>query len=199
MGEKDLREDRGQGQAVVGCPACGRPMQLRPSRDPSSPDWWGCTGYPACDVRQSAGKDGQPVGVPADKETRQARIRAHDALDPIWDGALEVYQDESKDSSLTVEQLLQIARGRTYSWLADQLQMDRKDCHVANFDLFHCELVVKVCEGVTYDHVRAWARQRSRQKKVDKVVKRYGSEQIDVEFERHRDKTIQSLKRDMRP
>ncbi len=41
----------------------------------------------ACGVGHGAHPDGTPHGIPADRETRQARIRAHDVFDSAWKAA----------------------------------------------------------------------------------------------------------------
>lgn len=64
---------------VVNC-FCGQRMGLRVSK------WgyfWSCTAF-RCDGTHGAHADGRPLGTPADKETKEARIRAHAAFDRLW-------------------------------------------------------------------------------------------------------------------
>ncbi len=71
------------------CAECGAPMVLRStikyvyaSRSPRL--FYGCTRWPQCSGAHGAHPDGQPLGIPADRETRIARIAAHDAFDSLW-------------------------------------------------------------------------------------------------------------------
>ncbi|WP_226018433.1 zinc-finger-containing protein [Novosphingobium sp. FKTRR1] len=51
------------------------------------------------------------LGTPAGPDTRRARSAAHAAFDPLWrDGGM--------------------SRAEAYAWLASELSMDRKQCHI---------------------------------------------------------------------
>jgi ssDNA-binding Zn-finger/Zn-ribbon topoisomerase 1 len=58
-------------------------MVLRSSRHGL---FYGCRSFPACRAAHGAHPDGTPLGVPADPETRKARVAAHDAFDRLWKG-----------------------------------------------------------------------------------------------------------------
>ncbi len=60
-----------------------------------------------------------PLGSPADRETRKAREAAHAAFDPLWQRKI------AKDGCTKMK-----ARNAGYKWLAGQLGIDRKDCHI---------------------------------------------------------------------
>lgn len=64
----------------------------------------------------------KPLGTFADKATRQARIAAHAAFDPLW-----------KDGSMK--------RKDAYAWLAERMGIDVNDCHIGMFDKAQCEQV----------------------------------------------------------
>lgn len=68
----------------------------------------------------------RPLGRLANAELRQAKIAAHTAFDRIWRG--------------------KIRRGAAYRWLAAQLGIEPRDCHIGMFDVEHCRRVVTVCE-----------------------------------------------------
>jgi hypothetical protein len=55
-------------------------------------------------------------------------MAAHSAFDPIWKSG-------------------QKKRGRAYAWLADALQMPKKDCHIGMMDVAECLRVVAACKG----------------------------------------------------
>lgn len=63
------------------CGDCGSVMRLRESR---YGPFYSCTQYPACRGSHGAHPDGAPLGVPADKATKEARIAAHNAFDEWW-------------------------------------------------------------------------------------------------------------------
>lgn len=66
------------------------------------------------------------LGQVANAELRQARSRAHAAFDPIWMSG-------------------GINRTLAYAWLAEQLALPGKRCHIAQFDVAQCQRVVEVC------------------------------------------------------
>jgi ssDNA-binding Zn-finger/Zn-ribbon topoisomerase 1 len=100
------------------CPEanCGAPMELRKSRFGF---FYGCTRYPDCRGTHGAKSDGSPLGIPADKETRQARIAAHHAFDRLWN-----------EHGWT--------RGQAYAWLADFMALPPGDAHIACFNKAQC-------------------------------------------------------------
>lgn len=95
--------------------------------------WWlcsSCRGYVGCH------KDTlKPLGTPADKATRRAREAAHAVFDPLW-------QKRQRLSGLTRS----VARGRGYKWLADQLGIDRKRCHIGEMNAEMAMQVVAICK-----------------------------------------------------
>lgn len=68
----------------------------------------------------------QPLGRLANAELRKAKIAAHAAFDSLW-----------KTTALT--------RSDAYTWLAEQLELAPKDCHIGMFDVEQCKQVVRVC------------------------------------------------------
>lgn len=112
------------------CPYCHKPSQLVPGNKVYRSDkftgklfyichpcqaWVGC--HPGTD---------KPLGRLADKQLRDAKMKAHAAFDPIW--------RENK-----------MKRSTAYAWLAEQLGIDVTKCHIGMFDLEQCERVVEVC------------------------------------------------------
>lgn len=76
-----------------------------------------------CRGAHGAHPDGKPFGIPADAETRRARIEAHDAFDRIW---------KSK----------KMDRGRAYIWLRQEMQVDEVGSHIGQFDVTMCKKLV---------------------------------------------------------
>lgn len=95
--------------------------------------FWGCSRYPACRGIHGAHSDGRPKGIPANKETRQERIRAHEAFDVLWRNGY-------------------LARGAAYKWLQEALGLEREEeCHIGRFDLATCRRVVSLCHAKLLD------------------------------------------------
>lgn len=111
-------------QTTPACPECGAPMVLRETkkftwRNGTPRLFFGCSRWPECDGTHGAHPDGRPLGVPADKETKRARTRAHAAFDRLW----------------KVHGML---RSDAYSWMQHALGLSRDEAHVANFDKDTC-------------------------------------------------------------
>lgn len=70
-----------------------------------------CNAYVGCHQ-----KTGKPFGRLANKELRAAKQLAHKTFDPIW-----------KDAHLS--------RSEAYAWLAEQMQISPKNCHIGMFDV----------------------------------------------------------------
>lgn len=84
-----------------------------------------------CDVTRCSGyigahPDGSPLGKPANKATRQARIRAHEVFDRLWSRVTPV----------------RITRTAAYRWLAQA--MGKTEVHIAEMDAAECERVVQL-------------------------------------------------------
>lgn len=79
-----------------------------------------------CEGVIGAYPDGTPVGTPANKATRQARILAHDAFDSLWrTGGMR--------------------RSDAYAWLAQTTGVR----HIADATLDDCDRVIRACADKT--------------------------------------------------
>jgi zinc-finger-containing domain len=88
--------------------------------------FYGCTGWPACKGAHGAHPDGRPLGTPADKATKQARIEAHAAFDRLWQG-------EGK----------RMSRGEAYRWMRKALDLPPAEVHIGRFSKERCVALVK--------------------------------------------------------
>lgn len=70
------------------------------------------------------------LGRLANAELRRARQGAHAAFDPIWKSG-------------------RMKRNAAYSWLTEQIDIRRSDCHIGMMDVETCKRVVEVCERAT--------------------------------------------------
>lgn len=97
-------------------------MDLRPSRFGL---FYSCPR--GCDVKVGAHPDGRPKGIPADKETRQARISAHAAFDRLWN-----------EGPLT--------RSGAYRWLQERLSMTSEEAHIGQFTTEQCTTLIPLVQ-----------------------------------------------------
>jgi ssDNA-binding Zn-finger/Zn-ribbon topoisomerase 1 len=108
------------------CADCGAQMVLRKSPKYKSP-FWGCSNYPECRGAHGAHPDGRPLGKPANKETKQARIRAHDVFDTLW-----------KCGGIGMN------RRQAYKLLAEKLGVS--EVHIGEADLTACERIIEAAK-----------------------------------------------------
>lgn len=108
------------------CPECGAGMVRRNSRYGL---FYGCSRFPECRATHGAHKaTGLPLGVPGNRETKEARMGAHAAFDSLW---------RPKGAPLT--------RKNAYAWLAGELDILSNKCHIAMFDKETCQRVRALC------------------------------------------------------
>lgn len=116
----------------VVCTYCGNQAELVTGKAiyPHRADLYGkrfylcvpCGAYVGCHKDTT-----NPLGRLANVVLRAAKVRAHAAFDPMWQGGVR-------------------RRGDAYGWLADQLGIEKKDCHIGMFDVAMCNKVVLVCQ-----------------------------------------------------
>jgi hypothetical protein len=80
-----------------------------------------CKAYVGCHPGTS-----KPLGRLANAQLRAAKSHAHQAFDPLWKSR-------------------RISRAQAYQWLAEQLGIDPKDCHIGMFDVPTCTKVLRIC------------------------------------------------------
>jgi len=109
------------------CPDCGAKMVLRKSKIGM---FYGCSSFPKCRTTQGAYPNGVPFKLPANKETRQWRIKAHIRFDTWY-----------KSRYLT--------KNEAYARLANYLNLPQKEAHMGYFNIDRCQQVIKFTEEVT--------------------------------------------------
>jgi len=116
------------------CPYCkGQAILHSDNRivygDKGEPTWggvWVCENYPKCDSYVGCHKGTKtPLGKMADKETRQARIKAHKEFDKLW-----------HNGSMT--------RQEAYKWLQKVLSIKETKAHIALFSKERCNRLVEL-------------------------------------------------------
>lgn len=101
------------------CPDCGGTLMMRRSGKLGRP-FYGCTKFPECRGCHGAHFDGSPLGVPGDRATREARKRAHELFDKVWQNRL--VQD----------------RQAAYKWLMKALGLSVEMAHIARLTIEQC-------------------------------------------------------------
>lgn len=96
--------------------------------------YWRCECGAYCGTHEGGIK---PLGRPADQATRTARQAAHAAFDPLWEA-------RQRKSGISKSK----ARGLGYKWLADQLGIERKHCHIAEMDEATARRAAAICRAV---------------------------------------------------
>jgi ssDNA-binding Zn-finger/Zn-ribbon topoisomerase 1 len=115
------------------CPECGAPMVLRTTTkhyygNGQPRKFYGCTRYPECGGAHGAHPNGEPIGIPADAETKRARMAAHDAFDRLWKGEL--------GGTMT--------RKQAYRELQRVMGMTEEQAHIGRMDKQQCARLVEL-------------------------------------------------------
>jgi len=98
-------------------------MVLRDSRY----GWfYGCIRFPQCKATHGAHPSGEPLGEPATAETKQWRIKAHEAFDQLWKGA---------DATMS--------RSEAYKWMIETLALTQDEAHIAMFGINRCKQLIE--------------------------------------------------------
>lgn len=110
------------------CGECGAPMVLRYTNRFGSRWFYGCSRFPKCKGTHSCHQSTkEPMGVPANAETKLARMEAHRVFDQVWKRGI-------------------MGRQSAYAWLADTLGLTTEECHIGLFGVEQCRRVVEVSQ-----------------------------------------------------
>jgi hypothetical protein len=82
--------------------------------------FYGCSQFPECRSTHGAHADGQPLGVPANEETKKARIIAHNYFDILW-------------------QYGTLGRSQAYQLLRNVMEFGREEAHIGKFTKEQCQ------------------------------------------------------------
>ncbi len=150
-------------QKILDCPECDGRMILRKSNKYPRP-FYGCTRFPKCRATHGAHPNGAPLGIPANAETKQWRIKAHTAFDPLW-GRDDQYVSNRQGNRIVA-----------YRWLAHQLGIPdwQRDCHIGMFNIEQCQQVIAACTGVSWQAISEWHHQdRAQRHRQEEGVRAY--------------------------
>jgi len=131
--------------AELPCPYCGSVAILKDSSIIYGRSYglaFVCENYPACDAYVGVHKhNNEPLGRLANAELRIAKIDAHKYFDNLWQRKLIKRRKERGNNYKK-----HWARGSGYKWLAEQMGLESKDCHIGMFDVQQCKKVVEICK-----------------------------------------------------
>lgn len=116
----------------MNCDYCHKPAELVDSEEiygrSYNQNMWRCKPCQAW-VGCHKGTD-KPLGRLANAELRKWKMKVHDVFDPIWKGRAGK------------------ARKTAYQWLANELGIKYRDCHIGMFNIERCQKAVKICLGI---------------------------------------------------
>jgi len=92
-----------------------------------------CSAYCGCH-KQGKPPHRRPLGTPANRQDRELRKQAHALFDPLWPRVAQ-RDDISKGH----------ARSRAYIWLAGELGIEPRDCHIGMMHGADLEKVIACC------------------------------------------------------
>lgn len=129
------------------CPYCEQPSQLCTDLDLYGQDYggrrfWRCVPCGAY-VGTHRNSDNVPLGRLANGELRAAKIAAHHHFDALWQAAVQL-RGWSKSH----------ARTMAYAWLARELGITARKCHIGYFDLEMTQRTIRLCSR-TGNHPKA--------------------------------------------
>jgi hypothetical protein len=113
------------------CGYCGTPAKRVDSKviykTRSYGPAWICGNYPRCDAYVGCHPGtNKPLGRLANGELREWKMAAHKAFDPLW-------------------KELGMGRKDAYKWLALELEIKHKECHIGSFTIEQCRLTIEAC------------------------------------------------------
>lgn len=110
---------------VLKCGECESPMRLI---EGAYGKFYGCTRWPICKgVHSAHQKTGQPMGIPANRETIEWRKKAHALLDPF------------------IKEWFP-SRTQGYKFVQNAMKMTRSQAHIAKFNIDECKILIDIIE-----------------------------------------------------
>lgn len=125
------------------CPYCGGGVKLVSSSVVyhsfnKGQKMWVCENYPKCDAYVGCHPNTEvPLGRLANKKLRSLKSEAHRQFDPMW-----------KSGYMT--------RDNAYKWLAKEMCLTSKECHIGKFDNEMCKRAIEICRKVDNTKVQKY-------------------------------------------
>jgi len=111
----------------IKCPECNSEMELKSSKYGK---FYGCINYPNCNGTHGADPYGNPLGIPGNSKTKEARREAH----KIFDSLCEKYN---------------FTKAKSYLLLADIMQLNNRDSHIAMFNQDDCNNLINKLQKIS--------------------------------------------------
>jgi len=130
------------------CPDCGGFLILKDSKFGI---FYGCESWHSTGCRGAHNchkTTAEPLGFPANAETRALRKKAHEALDKLWKRADQDDRDERKAGRPLMD------RRQAYDWLSKELEMRVGDTHISRFTKDQCLEVLRIVKRFTGENTR---------------------------------------------
>jgi ssDNA-binding Zn-finger/Zn-ribbon topoisomerase 1 len=108
------------------CPDCGADMVLKESKYGL---FYSCVEFPFCKATHGAHANGEPLGTPANKETKEWRIKAHKLFDQLWKGKNPYFKGRWR-------------RSQSYRFLRECMGMTADQAHIGNFNIETCKMLI---------------------------------------------------------
>lgn len=90
------------------------------------------------------------LGRLANKELRGWKMKTHEHLDALYKRrASKDIQKMNSPSKRTMAKTYGRSRGKAYAWLAEQMGLDGKECHIGYFTVEQCKRAVEICQPYT--------------------------------------------------
>jgi hypothetical protein len=128
---------------ILYCQYCGEPAELIDSKEIYKRPGYGliylcrkCNAYVGVHEGTTI-----PKGTLANETLRKLRKDAHKYFDPLW-------KDKIIKEIVTITNENTTLRKIAYLWLAEQLKIESKYCHIGNFDEKQCINTIKICKNV---------------------------------------------------
>lgn len=128
--EEELAAEFPNWRRDMDCPECDGKLVLK---DGKFGIFYGCERYreTGCKGAHNCHKrTAEPLGIPADWETRQLRKKAHEVFDLLW-----------KAKSLS-----NMSRQDAYRWMQANLGLSESDAHIAKLDKAGCEKLIRAVD-----------------------------------------------------
>lgn len=108
------------------CPECEGKLVLRLSKYGL---FYGCNNYPSCKATHGSHPDGKPLGVPANKETKAWRVKAHQAFDKLFEGENPL-----------------MSREEAYAYLQIIMHLTEEEAHIGKFSVGQCKELIDLLD-----------------------------------------------------
>ena len=136
--ESELTEQFPRQRRDLKCADCGSNLVLK---DGKYGIFYGCVKFrdTGCKGAHNCNKTtSEPLGFPADTETRKARREAHEVFDALWKS----------------QKLNNMSRQAAYQWMQKNLKLAEDDAHIAKLDKAGCEKLIAAVNRFLYPPTR---------------------------------------------